>query len=437
MELSKEQKIESVAKAGGSGGATRKNTSAEHALMSANNLIYKVPPDLSVTNSRKLVKSFFQQSRYNKNQSAVCIINSGDNMVDGRNSYLQFSVERKATAAGVSSSWGSGSALNLINRVTITTASGVELDRTDSVNLIAYDMLRWTKTTEWFDTVGSLMGYGEAAKQHTNTSPYNIETYCIPLRYLSGLFSTPKMLYSGLMSGLKIEIAWENELTAMKFSGALASSESYEIVDPCIVLDSHQFMDYASRVLHEQSASIEGLEIVFPSYDIVGGILQSTETTLHQASRRAVSQANIAWLKSRPSTNIANFAVDSFLSEDNDVKSYQFNLGSLYFPNQPITDKKEMYANALYSWGQLSKDKLPSVTYGEFAGTGLANDKYAMYPVTIERSTMLESSGLPLVSGRALNVSATFNTGVQRQIDVVLQYTKVVKQFITYAVVKM
>lgn len=156
------------------------------------------------------------------------------------------------------------------------------------------------------------------------------------------------------------------------------------------------------------------------------------------------------------------------------VSSFQTQLGALFFPQQPFTNNKEHYENALYMFGRgvPDKDMTCSVTYEDFLGglgynlngngaggmplgsTGTTVDPtvsspaaaagnnrvrwvapygLAVYGALMEKSQALQLSGLPLSNARQLRHKITFpylSLSGQRQISVFTQFTRVLKQFL-------
>lgn len=164
------------------------------------------------------------------------------------------------------------------------------------------------------------------------------------------------------------------------------------------------------------------------------------------------------------------------------VSSYQAQLGSLFFPQQPLTTPQEQYANALYLWGvsMADKDKNCSVSYQDFLG-GLGYGLYglstmgnlstngtpvnpydynptntatapannlgsvgygkwvapygmAIYGMLAEKNQTLQLSGLPISNARLLRHRITFaigpQSGTSRTIAVITYYTRVAKIFL-------
>lgn len=103
-----------------------------------------------------------------------------------------------------------GSILNLIDTVTVTTRSGDELSRTSDLALLANMMIPLNYGTDWKNTVGQMMGFGDAVygKNLTRSHPLAKRRYSIPLYLLSPLFAYGRLLPAMLMSGLKIQITW-------------------------------------------------------------------------------------------------------------------------------------------------------------------------------------------------------------------------------------
>jgi hypothetical protein len=262
---------------------------ARRGLIGLNNLEYKLEPDLSVAVNCTDKNHYFQQQEYTNTQRAVCVLNSGADYVDPRRSLLCFTINlpdfseqkfgvqfatlngdpnpdpgldaanfRKETISfgrkrpkanfygkgtlGVKSAGGftsvlnnsvlddtnfqrGGSALNLIDRIVISSRSGDELARVERCNLLAYYMDAYMKDQQWMDTVGAAMGYnrtfevGDINPDGTAAaSPGDVENrrmrVAIPMYCLAGLFNYDRLLPSMLMSGLRIEITWASPVAA-------------------------------------------------------------------------------------------------------------------------------------------------------------------------------------------------------------------------------
>jgi len=150
------------------------------------------------------------------------------------------------------------------------------------------------------------------------------------------------------------------------------------------------------------------------------------------------------------------------------VSSYQAQLGSLFFPQQPVTNAVEHYQNALFVMckGIPDKETNCSVSLEDFlGGTGnqllgrgflaggngfdaktitnptaitavgkwVAPYGCAIYGFLAEKSQLLNLSGLPISNARLLRHRFTFGTdpvGGTRTINCFTQFTRVMKVFL-------
>lgn len=142
------------------------------------------------------------------------------------------------------------------------------------------------------------------------------------------------------------------------------------------------------------------------------------------------------------------------------VASYQCQLGSLFFPQQPLTTLKEFYNNAIYVAGKSQSDSKDNccVSFDDFVGgrgynyaqnaaAGYAPvlPNYAAQPMVYpyganfygmlaEKSSILGLSGLPISNARLLRHKFVINfpttSGNTRTINVFTKYTRVCKVFL-------
>ena len=306
-----------------------------------------------------------------------------------------------------------------------------------------------------------------------------------------------------LMSGLRFEITFAD--TRFPF---IASSETtadtqlnniaYTIDNPYFCLQSIQLSDSIQRALNELSAT-NGLEVVYCDWE---------RTTLNQGNdfagslnveiRKSCSRALKAFARIRPTGGTATANTprpdtkrDSFRAE---VKfpftEYQWQLGSLYFPQQPVagtTNTKcavEAFAHTLEACDKFHGEaRQPYLTFnGDYktdeVTAAIMSDKKAqpgsarpgyyqaldyMQPgsyihdahvlaVNLERSTMFNLAGVPVNNSRVLSLRATLDvTGSSgeiqedlaslttstamvgypnRQLDVFLKYVKLARVFL-------
>jgi hypothetical protein len=141
--------------------------------------------------------------------------------------------------------------------------------------------------------------------------------------------------------------------------------------------------------------------------------------------RKAVARALSAYAKTRLTDNVASSTVDSMASESpNEVVGFFWRLGSLNFPNQRLSAVEEQYYYAQYAMGKLMHPhKNNSVSLADFKGDE------GIVAVTLERSSVLSLSGLPVNNSRTLQVELDYGTSASRDIDVFLNYLQLARVF--------
>lgn len=215
-----------------SGGQGKDESAASRmGIIEINDLVYKLESDLSVAINRTHKNNFFQQTFYDQTQTSVCILNSGADYIDTRRSFLSVSVLLPVTTvttnlldpmskAFLSAYFGpTGSILNFIDNVVVTTRSGDELSRVNDFGQLMNTYIPWTFGYDWSRTVGQSIGLGgflggfnnnfvSTGNPNATSNRYQV-TFNIPLYLLSPFFTYGRLLPSMAMSGLKIEIRWK------------------------------------------------------------------------------------------------------------------------------------------------------------------------------------------------------------------------------------
>ncbi len=292
------------------------------------------------------------------------------------------------------------------------------------------------------DWSSNLLNNAEADVQDT--------TWVLPLRWMSGIFDYEQLLPSQLMSGLRIEIQFETADKAFMRSNKSATTISYTINNPRIVLDSCKLTDAIQRELNERSAN-DGLEIVYRTWWSTESVVNSTQINLE--SRKAVSRAFRALTCIY---DVDNAESQSMVPAKFDYDRWQYRAGNLYFPNQPVTSSgtetglvnqqhdvvlesynhlQKMFAKNKELWWDSSQGvtdwawkTFPNVTTNQI---GDANAGFAILCADLERTTVQDLSGIPLNNSRVLALQARLkNTGNNRPIIMFMQYLKIARIFL-------
>ena len=411
---------------------------AKAGVISANSLEYNLKPDLSVTTSRTDTLQFFQSNTYSSGSTMVNILNSGSAYINGRTSVLILDVA--STAGSPAFGFGpTGSAANLINRITIMSRSGVVLERIDSSNVLSSIKMFYEHDKSWMDTVGRLAGGGDvnnATPVAAFANPLVSTRFIIPLCLISGLFNYENLLPASLMSGLRIELVLASPITSLQ----AAAAADYQITGCSIKLDSYQITDSITRTLNEAAAS-SGLEVVFKTYFTTVGT--RTSDNLNFESRRSCSRALAVTYKEQVTR--ALYTVDPMattaIAAGYGPTAVQFRAGSLYFPNSVISGSApplaspEIQAMAFTAFNKYNTEPVSSNVVGSGVYGYATNSVIA---TTLERSTALELSGIPLSNSRTLALNASFVNPVAANMNsyLFLEYASLARVFISNTTVE-
>jgi hypothetical protein len=484
-------------------------------MLAMNDLTYVLSPDFTIAVNSTHKNTYFASNEYTNSQRSLCTWMSGADYVDTRSSFLCFSL--KGIDSGKIASLESGSILNIIKNITISSRSGDEIARIQDFNKLANMVMPYKHNSLWFSTVGQSLAQGEYLfpDDHDKKYPH----FAIPIYLLSDFFAYGRLMPAMLCSGLRVEIDWEDPVRAFAakradgktpaFSGATALS-SYTIVNPYFSLKCVQLTDGTQRTLNAMSAT-NGLEIVYTDWERTDYI--GADTVAHIEVRKACSRALAAYARSRLKTvgqqvkalddgsleeksagvlalvNAPESNVDSFASENFDLVKYQWNLSSLYFPQQPVQSKlpqsnaPECYMHTLESFSALKPDNkyisvplrsntqggyLQPIQAGDFSTATVGPEEYVYLEqnstvtanstesktttgrpgsqhgtirsymtdmctigCTLERSHLHNLTGVAVNNSRVLAFRGEFATAAPREITIFLKYVKLTRCFVT------
>lgn len=342
-------------------------------MLDFNALQFEMAPDLSVATDRTFKEHFFQKNDYSPGETAFCILNSGADFIDGRNSYLSFNIKpvisgSLPTNAGENPTFNqAGSVLQTIRSITITDRAGNEIERIQDVGRLADILVRNSYSHSWMKTYGRSLGFqasddisslaSEQGTGHNSPARWPIDAdtnvpvsqegtsrgFAIPLRFLSGLFDFSQLLPAQLMSGLRFEIQFANPEKALQFpnDGANRNLYLYTFNNVRIVADSVKLTDSIARELNERAAN-DGLEIMFRTWFTQQFTESANPTRYNIEVRKAVSRAFGAIAHFEPTRLTLDAAAfsDSTQTHPYDFKTWQWRAGNLYFPQQELRQRQ-------------------------------------------------------------------------------------------------
>jgi hypothetical protein len=247
---------------------------------------------------------------------------------------------RPSAAPGVDIGFGGGSACNLIQRITIQSRSGDEICRIENAALLYHIQTNYCYDMQWRETIGSHMGSNLRWDSVTHTGQVR-KRFHIPLYLLSGFFNYERLMPSMLASGLRITIDWADPISVLtaefniQAQHANKISFGYNVSRVEMDMKSIQLTDSCQRYLNEVSAT-SGLEIVYADYNNTIHQLPTSGGDVNLEVRQSCSRALRAFARIRGNQERKKYAKDSNASEVFTVTSWQWRLGSLYFPQQPV-----------------------------------------------------------------------------------------------------
>jgi len=412
--------------------------------MIVNNLVYVQPKALSLRTNRTYKKELAQRSNYPSAGPGTTIVfdwNSGSDYVDCADSYLYFKLNLESTNTQSACNFGTGSAMNCFSETRVRSRSGTELARQEQANLFAKVFNNYMYGTEYFITNAQAAGY--SPNQET-TDPSSVgvpgATFCIPLSYLSGFFrpcSADMLLPPQLASGLRVELDVEDFRNALFLKGGPNDAiTGYTISNPYMHLSCVSMTDDTQRAVNQESAS-NGLEYTYQQVFASINTLNSGETKLSQQIYKAVSQAEQAVAVPVDTGDLLDILKDSIRPAFIAIKTWQWRLGSLYFPNQAVqlsgglstaVDMRESYMLTLQAFNRLRHTSINanSVTYQRYL-----RDAYAV-ATSFERDASLDLSGMPSNNSRSIELNATLNASQSTPTRFVtfLMYCSVAKAYI-------
>jgi len=441
-------------------------------IIAVNGLTYKLPPDLSVAIQRNNQSQYFQAQGYSAGATAVCVFNTGASYVDMRRSYLAIDVSNDSTASDAKTAtnvWfgANGSACNLFNRVMLQTRSGAVIERVDNANQLASARLYMEHGRDWcgdqlvssqyatytgqtatgtvptatqeqiLPLMGSAQVYGAAPNSNGTSDTFGeqwltsgIRRFCIPLGELSPVCRYSQSLWpASLCSGLRLELLLEQPGVALMSAVSGTDLLNYSIVNIRLVAECYQLTDMALRVLNTM-ASTSALEVV----SVTAHDTQATRlaASINVDSGRACSRALAYLYRERPARNgassTANALFDYFATSQQNgdttgstsgfyITQHQARVGALYFPQQSILN-----SNGLAGWRQCS-DEMYMVTLQALGCMGFEPRDVVTSPYkfraergnfyqSLERSNVIDASGIPLSNSRLLSVQQVWNAYV-------------------------
>jgi hypothetical protein len=440
-------------------------------LFALNSLRYAAPSNLTIVGQRSNKISPPDVQLYDTKSGAqemtVRMATSSD-FIYGRNCYLSMQV--RATGAAGAVGFRNGTAMNLFSRFVIESESGQELERIESVNYYARQVLPWKVPADYLSTGFAMAGqynsgdtadgfaYGTNSGATTagiaaGTSNYDCNTadgllVMIPLWWFSGIFARETLIPSTLISGSRLRFTLAPVLQAFQSLAAVpvvVALDGFQIINPHVVLDSMTLAPVIQRDLLELSANTGGLIYAYETAYNQNGT-PGTTTNFDLMINKAVSRAtNVCW-STRASNTPQDTAHDSLGTAQCNIRSLDYRLGSSYFPSRVIlvpgvsavVQGAELYQNSLQSVLRMSmSEATPSVTKAKFLTAGRQpdataanndNSGFCLNFQSFRTNNTMEWSGLAVSASRSLSIRPQWiTTGSGQEMTAFIHYVKIAR----------
>jgi hypothetical protein len=434
------------------------------ALLKVNKALYKMPPIVEIANSRHYQVTYPQQSSYAAGETVVFDLQTGAGYVDPMTSYLRFLVTASPTTTGLGD-WGSGSAANCLERVTVRSRDGSELSRLEGANLFCQYSQRYGCSRPAFDTTLVSQGYqsnvaGIASSNPADGGQQTLSesddlgcVYSIPLHVLSPFFKQHKLLPSHICEGLRVEIQLASAGQALYTAAAAVAGLTYSWSGIELALDVYNLGDAYARKISEQAAR-EGLVLYHDEYyrQLASGSGTSYDFDIRKSASLAKQILCIPRVSAQLSTAIASSEQQCFVSAPYDWERIQFHIGSVYYPNKPLQidgkTPKKTYEHYYYTLAAFRStdcrddpDVRPDLDFTSALATDAVQNKTAGVSLNcaaawLGKSCASDLSGMMVNNSRSLIAELRFANNLVGRIDAYLKHWRVVKVFISNVVVR-
>lgn len=319
-------------------------------------------------------------------------------------------------------------------------------------------------------------------------------TFVIPLTHLLGCFNPylRVLIPNAMLAGATLFLRFKNQAEPLTITGCgvranaadndaarLTYAQNFanqlQIYSIYILWDAYQMNDSVVKKINEISGSPNGLTYMYDTQDWTSTPAPGigfVEAQVSQAKTRikhsfAVVRDNAAltnpFIFSMCSEGVSTRTIGPYAIQNEvdtfplTVNSYQAILGSLYFPQQPLTTLAEYYMNQLYTFRRtwqnpednhiMSKEDFAGAQgpAGAMYNAGVARSPtqntgfcfpYGMgvFGFTAERSCLLQLTGQTISNARLLRHRFNFTvapiSGTSRIIDVFTTFTRQAKIFL-------
>ena len=398
-------------------------------LLAVNQLSYLMPPSVGIASSVRHAMEFSQMNSYviggnGGSSTLVYDLQSGSSFIDPAVSYFVFPVSHNS--ADVKMGFGSGSVANILQSVTVRSRTAREICRVENFNLITKynDLIQ--NNNDRLTTIMKSQGYSPIGAEYGDAVPSTGKVFILPMATIPCFCPIgSKLLMPQLMEGLRIEFRFEASVVAFtpqEKKGATPANFTYTVTRPYAHYCRYDLADAFQRQIAMMAAR-SGLRLLHKEY--FHTITATTTNVLTTDIKKAASKALNCIIIQRLVANTTGSNADCFASTPNDIMTYQGQIGSIYYPNAPITIQDpteagnyESYYYSMYAASALDRAFNPSITLEQWTGSSGAafasnkvtyNNNFIMF--NLNSSNVSQLVGMTLNNSRAFLLQLTTNNG--------------------------
>ena len=415
-------------------------------LLGVNELSYQMPPSLGIATQARHRQEFAQINSYTVSsggggQTVVFDSQTGSSFVDPKASYYVFNISHNYAGAS-DIGFGSGSIANVINTVTVRSRTGKEIGRYENFNLLCKYMDRINESQEFLSSTLKAQGYSvnNVGTRYADVVPSTGKTYILRMSSIP-CFSpvNSKLLPPQLMEGLRVEFRLEASVVAFcpnALDADIDSKLTYTLNRPSVQYKCYDLADAFARQI-AMVASKSGLRLLHKEifHTITSTAGSQLNFDIKKAASKALNCLNV--LRTTANTTLPN--VDCLASRVNDIVRYQANIGSVYWPNQPltipaVTDYYESYYYSMYGAGKIYGGFPSSLVPEQWAGSVDADIKNVVYNnnfimINLNSSNVSDLVGMTVNNSRALLLDILRATTGEVRLDSFLTHLRATTVF--------
>ena len=381
-----------------------KGGSSMKQMIMFNDLVYQQPRQASLISQRHHERYNAQNQSYSNTSSSInFIFQTGDQLVDCRNSYIQFkiNVDYKETDTW---GFGKGSAVNFFSSASFHSRQGDLVDHINDLNIYRVNK-DLEKPLDYFNTVASAQGYGLTGV------PKGTDTFLqIPLCSILNVFDSPQLMPAQLASGSRLELVIEKNHKRIFVTGSGDISEvNWQFTDVRLVCMLSRPTDGTSNQLEKNSAA-NGLEYTWAG----------VHTQRHNVTSRL--DENISKSVARALRLIIAPVIPGDTDNENAItpvgvvyNNLQARAGSSYFPQYRLT-QNEIYLNNITNNDSVKR----GARYDKKTADAEAN----VCNISLETHNLIQYSGQALNNSRQLYVESDFTDDEDKTVYLFLEYMR-------------